>query len=516
MTAPVLLDACVLVPQRLSSLLLTLAEEGLFEPRWSERLLAETERALTGKLGLSRDRAVRRLAAMREAFPEAAVHGFEPLEEELTCHAKDRHVLAAAIAAGADTLVTFNVRDFPDQSSQPHGITVTDPDVFLLELMARDGRGCQAAVEREAQRMRRPAMTTQDVLAGVASVVPTFANTLHQAMLDGVAVTSEMPAYLAVPHEQTPLQEYAGAFDLTDPLHAALTWWTALGARSRDLAVLHALTWSPAAFGDYVWAEELLAGRSIASRVYYAVDDSASDVAFIRFVPEVSQSAQVFESFFTRGARFLTLKRRQTGRNVVCLGPRGQNDRRPTGPRRLNSRAASRWARGHSSLPCCEPEGRLGRPHRYWSRRSNAGSALGRPGAISDSPDYVPEGIAAWDAHKGISHRAGREVSQKAASGTPTEMRSAILGPYSREHVQVLAASFGDVRPGALDRRPVRLRGRRGPGAGRRRRVAAVLLRPSAPDVIGVACPDLQRAARARTTGRPPTVALEVQPARCP
>jgi hypothetical protein len=119
------------------------------------------------------------------------------------------------------------------------------------------------------------------------------------------------------------LKEYANAFDLTDPLHAALTWWTALGERSRALAVLHALTWSPAAFGDYVWAEELLAGRSIASRVYYAVDDSAGDVAFIRLVPEVAQSSQVFESFFTRGARFLTLKRRQEGTWCVSgLGDR--------------------------------------------------------------------------------------------------------------------------------------------------------------------------------------------------
>jgi hypothetical protein len=128
-TAPVLLDACVLVPQRLSSLLLTLAEEGLFEPRWWERILAETERALTGKLGISRDRAVRRLTAMRQAFPEASVLGFEHLEEELTCHPKDRHVLAAAIAAGAETLVTANVRDFPEESCRPHGIAVADPDV---------------------------------------------------------------------------------------------------------------------------------------------------------------------------------------------------------------------------------------------------------------------------------------------------------------------------------------------------------------------------------------------------
>ncbi|MGY5885037.1 PIN domain-containing protein [Modestobacter lacusdianchii] len=313
MTAPVLLDACVLVPQRLSSLLLTLAEEGLFEPRWSERILAETERALTVKLGLSPDRAMRRLTAMRQAFPEASVHGFEHLEEGLSCHPKDRHVLAAAIAAGAEALVTANVRDFPEASCRPHGVTVSDPDVFLLELMVRDTRACKTAVEREAQRTRRPPMTARDVLAGVAGVVPTFANALHQAMLDDDFATSELPAYVAVPDEDSPLQEYASAPDPSNPLHVAMAWWTALNDRGRYLAALHSLTWSPAAFGDYAWADEMLAKRSIASRVYYAVDDPAGDVAFIRFVPEVAQSSQVFQPFLIRGARFLTMKRRQDG-----------------------------------------------------------------------------------------------------------------------------------------------------------------------------------------------------------
>jgi predicted nucleic acid-binding protein len=312
-TAPVLLDACVLVPQRLSSLLLTLAEEGLFEPRWSDRILAETERALVDKLRIPRDRAVRRLTAMREAFPEAAVYGFEPLQDGLTCHPKDRHVLAAAIAAGAETLVTANVKDFPGASCRPHGVTVSDPDLFLLELMAMDGRACQAAVKREARRMRRPPMTVRDVLAGVAGLVPTFANSLHQTMLDGAVVSSDVPAFEAVPDEDSPLQAYADAPDLTDPLHAALAWWQALNDRDRYLTALHNLTWAPAAFGDYVWAEELLARRSIASRVYYAVDDPVGDVAFIRFVPEVAQSSQVFESFLIRGARFMTLKRRPDG-----------------------------------------------------------------------------------------------------------------------------------------------------------------------------------------------------------
>lgn len=70
---------------------------------------------------------------------------------------------------------------------------MTDPDLFLLELTAQDLRACQAAVEREARRMRRPLMTAQEVLAGVAAVVPTFANSLHQTMLDSVEATSDAP-----------------------------------------------------------------------------------------------------------------------------------------------------------------------------------------------------------------------------------------------------------------------------------------------------------------------------------
>lgn len=137
MTAIVLLDACVLVPQRLCSRLLTFAEEGLFAPRWSERILSETERALTKKLGVSKDRADRRIAAMSTAFPEASVYGFEALEDGLTCHPKDRHVLAAAIAAGAETLVTINLKDFPDESCSPHDITAKDPGRALDECWSR-------------------------------------------------------------------------------------------------------------------------------------------------------------------------------------------------------------------------------------------------------------------------------------------------------------------------------------------------------------------------------------------
>ncbi len=54
---------------------------------------------------------------MNEAVPSALVTGHEKLVESLTLpDPDDRHVLAAAIRAGAQVLVTFNLDDFPDDA----------------------------------------------------------------------------------------------------------------------------------------------------------------------------------------------------------------------------------------------------------------------------------------------------------------------------------------------------------------------------------------------------------------
>lgn len=308
-----LLDACVLVPQRLSSLLLTLAEANLFAPRWSEQILAETERALVRKLGVPADLARRRVSLMRSAFPEASVVGFEALEAGLICDQKDRHVLAAAIAGEAETLVTANLKDSPDEACNPHGVYIADPEAFLLELLVADEVTCCRAIRDEAERMRRPPMTPRQLLAGIAGLAPTFANTAYYVLTSDDGPAGDIPAYVAVPLEESPLQAFADAPDLGDPLHVAFAWWIALRNRAEDLDLLHALTYSPTAFAGYAWAEELLEEKSIASRVYYAVEDPTEAVAFVRFVPQVAQSSRAFAPFKVRGARYMALKRRPDG-----------------------------------------------------------------------------------------------------------------------------------------------------------------------------------------------------------
>lgn len=131
------LDACVLVPIRLATTLLWLAEAGVFEVLWSDAILDEVERNLP-KVGVSTERAARRVGMMREAFGAAAlVDDFEHLIPDMGCDAKDRHVLAAAVRGGADTLVTFNLKDFPSESTAGHGIEVVHPDLFLVRLLVQ-------------------------------------------------------------------------------------------------------------------------------------------------------------------------------------------------------------------------------------------------------------------------------------------------------------------------------------------------------------------------------------------
>ncbi|WP_256842786.1 PIN domain-containing protein [Ornithinimicrobium cryptoxanthini] len=323
MTGPVvLLDACVLVPYPLVSALLTVGEHELFEPRWSEQILDELERTLTAKLGVDQERAKHRLTQMRAGFPEASVHGFEDLIEEMTCDTKDRHVLAAAVAAGADLLVTVNLKDFPEASYQPYGLEVIDPETLLSRLFIHDEEDCIEVLQSDAGRRRNPPMTIEQLLAQLASYAPTFANNVHQRILGGVGPVSDVPALVAAELEWSPMHQALTDPDPQDPLSVAANWWKALLDRDHLLDILDLLTFHPPAWHGYQWAADLLDDKSIATKVYYAVD-APDDLAFVRFVPEVAQSSRVFADYTVADGAYLTMVRLPDNSwRVWGLGPR--------------------------------------------------------------------------------------------------------------------------------------------------------------------------------------------------
>lgn len=130
-----LLDSCVLVPNALCDSLLRFAEAGFYRPLWSERILDEVFGAVCAiHPEIDPTMVRRRLDAMSAAFADADVIGWEPIAAGLDLpDPDDRHVLAAAIAGSAQSLVTFNLKDFPVEPLTPTGIEARHPDEFLLD-----------------------------------------------------------------------------------------------------------------------------------------------------------------------------------------------------------------------------------------------------------------------------------------------------------------------------------------------------------------------------------------------
>jgi predicted nucleic acid-binding protein len=310
------LDACTLVPIRLATTLLWLAESGLFQPLWSDPILDEVNRTLP-KVGITPEDASRRIRIMREAFgAEALVDGFDGLINQMACDPKDRHVLAAAVCGGANTLVTFNLKDFPDESAATHGIEVLHPDSFLVGLLGRHTETVISALERETAAFRHPRQTVAEFLAGLTATVPMFANLAADAHIDSPGPVSPVPA-LVMSDENAGIAALGEPGDMTNPAQVAFGWWAGL---LDDLDLARHLTYDPNAWGDYQWAIDHLTDRSLASKVIRAVD-AHDRIAFMRFVPEVSVGSRVFESYLA-AMTFLTLVKVQDGTwRVWGLGP---------------------------------------------------------------------------------------------------------------------------------------------------------------------------------------------------
>jgi predicted nucleic acid-binding protein len=156
------LDACVLYPTVLREILQGAGEAGLYQPVFSDRILREWVLA-TAKLGPAAPViAEGEAASLRAAFPRALIRERPEIEARLILpDPNDRHVLATAIASGADAIVTFNAQDFPGHILAAEKITRRDPDGFLWELQSRHPEAMARIVE--AVRVKAEAISGQPV-----------------------------------------------------------------------------------------------------------------------------------------------------------------------------------------------------------------------------------------------------------------------------------------------------------------------------------------------------------------
>ncbi len=168
----VVVDACALYPMSICDTLLRAAMADYFQIYWSAKILDEARRNLVAQGRISDEQAAKRFSAMERAFPEAMVTGHEPLIAAMSNDPKDRHVVAAAVKAGAQVIVTANLRDF---ASLPDGIEAQSPDEFLENLFDLDPDRFVDLLRQQAAALQRPPYTFEDLLAALAKTAPNFA-----------------------------------------------------------------------------------------------------------------------------------------------------------------------------------------------------------------------------------------------------------------------------------------------------------------------------------------------------
>jgi predicted nucleic acid-binding protein len=157
----VLYDACVLYPAPLRDLLLRLANTGIVRARWSEPILDECFRNIVEQRPELKPEALARTRKlMTEAVPDCIVTGFETLVDGLVLpDPDDRHVLAAAVRAGAQAIITFNLKDFPDEALSQYSTEAKHPDDFLLNTIDLAPGTVAQVLTEQAGALKNPPRT---------------------------------------------------------------------------------------------------------------------------------------------------------------------------------------------------------------------------------------------------------------------------------------------------------------------------------------------------------------------
>lgn len=184
----VFVDTTVLFPFSVMDVMLALTEDGVHEVLWPQALLAEWERVIVREQRRPAASAAAITAAIREYFADSEVpeQAYAPLIAQMPGDDPDDRVhMAAAIAGGAEAIVTWNRSDFPAQALAAHGIRVCAPDEYLCGLLDAWPDEVLATVVRLAGEKRRPPMAPADLIDLLAKAgVPTFADRLRAQLGD--------------------------------------------------------------------------------------------------------------------------------------------------------------------------------------------------------------------------------------------------------------------------------------------------------------------------------------------
>ncbi len=158
-TRPVVIyDANVLFPAQLRDLLIRFAVAGLVRAHWTDEIHSEWIRNVQNTYpDIPPAQLARTRRLMEKALPAARVTGYQRHVAKISLpDPDDLHVLAAAIEADADHIVTFNLSDFPQADLASQGVSAIHPDVLGTALIEKNVDEVLGVVRRHRRSLRRP------------------------------------------------------------------------------------------------------------------------------------------------------------------------------------------------------------------------------------------------------------------------------------------------------------------------------------------------------------------------
>lgn len=159
------LDTNVIFPLEIRDLLFWFASFDLYTPKWSLHIFTEWEEVMRRKQ-VPESEIKKRINAAQQAFPDALVNNYESLVEMLTLpDEKDRHVLAAAIKANANIIVTNNLKDFPSKYLAGFGLMAKSADSFIADTIDLNNQLSVEAFRALVLNRTNPALDEFEILA---------------------------------------------------------------------------------------------------------------------------------------------------------------------------------------------------------------------------------------------------------------------------------------------------------------------------------------------------------------
>lgn len=137
-------------------------------------ILEELERTLIRTTMVTEDQARWLIGEMARSFANARVSGFEHLIDQIRNDPKDRHVVAAAVVASADVIVTENLRHFPASTLSEYRLEAESPDTFLVRLYDANPVAMITVIHEQSAGLNKPPGTVADVLDRLMRIAPRF------------------------------------------------------------------------------------------------------------------------------------------------------------------------------------------------------------------------------------------------------------------------------------------------------------------------------------------------------